>query len=77
MSIHALNEAASYEQIRDAARQRLTKDRQAGGARKTRADRLGPKLARHVTSTGDKGDPCIACGRAWPCGTIRVILAAE
>ena len=54
MSIYRLNENATYEQIRDAARQRLTADRNAGGTRKARADRLGHELTRHVTAAGDK-----------------------
>ena len=75
MSIHWLNEDASYEQIRNAARQRLTTDRAAGGSRKARADQHGPALARHVTASGHKRDPCSACGQEWPCDTIRIIPA--
>ena len=77
MSIYRLNENASYEQIRNAARQRLSADRAAGGRGEVRADRLGPELTRHVTAAREKGDPCIACGRAWPCGTIRFILSPK
>lgn len=75
MSIYRLNQDATYEQIRTAARQRLTADRNAGGSRKQRADKLGPVLARHVTNTGAKSEPCAACGEDWPCDTIRLILS--
>ena len=72
-----LNENATYEQIRNAARQRLVRDRQAGGALKTLADRLGPQLARHVTDSGLKGDPCQECGEQWPCQKVVFILTPK
>jgi hypothetical protein len=75
MSIYRFNENATYEQIRSAARQRLTADRKAGGIRKVRADKLGPILAHHVTDTATKGEPCVTCGEDWPCLTIRTILS--
>lgn len=72
-----LNETWTYDETRQQARARIEHDRGRSRDHDFWVPLWERSLAEHITSTGEKGDPCVVCGGVWPCGAIHFILAPD
>lgn len=77
MSAYSLDPDAPFAVTYADAQRRILLDREAGGDRRHDAARHEQRLAEHLPTPRETGQPCDSCGARWPCWAIEWILTPE